>query len=121
MLDDKVKNSEIIGSDRVEGTAVFGVKGEKIGSVEKLLIEKRGGQVTDAILSVGGFLGMGADHHSIPWEKLKYDTELDGYRLDVTEDELRDAPTIGESEADLAYDREYQTRVYSYYGVIPYW
>ncbi|MGB5484133.1 PRC-barrel domain-containing protein [Parasphingorhabdus sp.] len=121
MLRDKEKNSDLIGSDRVEGTAVYGADNDKIGSVEKLLIEKRGGQVTDAILSVGGFLGIGNEHHSIPWSKLDYDTDLGGYRLDVTEEQLKDAPRFASNNADRAYDRDYQTSVYDYWTVTPYW
>lgn len=121
MLQEKEMNSDLIGSDRVEGTAVYGADKDKIGSVEKLLIEKRGGQVTDAIISVGGFLGIGNEHHSMPWSKLDYDPELGGYRLDVTEQQLKDAPRFGSDAADRAYDRDYQTSVYDYWAVTPYW
>lgn len=121
MLQEHEKNSDLIGSDRVEGTAVYGADNDKIGSVQKLLIEKRGGQVTDAIISVGGFLGIGNEFHSLPWSKLEYDTSLGGYRLDVTEEQLKDAPRFKDTETDRAYDRDYQTNVYEYWTVTPYW
>ncbi|MEW4468806.1 PRC-barrel domain-containing protein [Parasphingorhabdus sp. JC815] len=121
MLQEKEKNSDLIGSDRVEGTTVYGADNDKIGSVEKLLIQKRGGQVTDAIISAGSFLGIGGEHHSIPWAKLDYDTELGGYRLDVTEEQLKEAPRFKAEDADRAYDREYQSRVYDYWAVAPFW
>jgi len=121
MLQEKEKNSDLIGSDRVEGTAVYGADKDKIGSVEKLLIQKHGGQVTDAIISVGSFLGIGGENHSIPWDKLDYDTSLGGYRLDVTEEQLKNAPRFKTDDADRAYDREYQTRVYDYWAVTPFW
>jgi len=110
-----------IGSDRVEGTAVYGTDGDKIGSVKQILIERRSGQVTDVVVSAGGFLGIGSELHSLPWQTLDYDTELGGYRTTVTEDQLREAPTYSESDSDRVYDRDYQQRVYSYYGANPYW
>ena len=120
MLQDE-KTSSVIGSDRVDGTTVYGADNEKIGKVDKLLIDKRGGNVTDVIISAGGFLGIGDEKHSIPWSKLDYDTELDGYRIDVTKEQLMDAPRFGSDEPDRAYDRNYQTSVYEYWTVTPYW
>ena len=64
MLSEKAKSSALIGSDRVEGTAVYGTEGEKIGAVERVLIEKRSGQARDVEISVGSFLGMGGTLHS---------------------------------------------------------
>lgn len=120
MLQDE-KNSTVIASDRVDGTTVYGVDKDKIGKVDKLLIDKRGGNVTDVIISAGGFLGIGDEKHSIPWSKLDYDTELDGYRIDVTKEQLMDAPRFGADEPDRAHDRNYQTKVYEYWTVAPYW
>ena len=121
MMDEKVRDSTMIGSDRVEGTDVFGRNGDKIGTVRRILIEKRSGQARDVEIAVGSFLGMGGDLHSLPWEKFNYDTELGGYKLNDTEDELRDAPTYQEADNDKPYDRDYQREVYSYWTVTPYW
>ena len=120
MLQDE-KTSSVIGSDRVDGTTVYGADNEKIGKVDKLLIDTRGGNVTDVIISAGGFLGIGDEKHSIPWSKLDYDTERGGYRIDVTKEQLMDAPRFGSDEPDRAYDRNYQTSVYEYWTVTPYW
>jgi PRC-barrel domain protein len=65
----------LIGSDKVEGTAVYDAKGEHIGSIERVMIEKISGQVAYAVLSFGGFLGIGSDYYPIPWQSLKYDTQ----------------------------------------------
>lgn len=110
------KNSAVIASDRVEGTDIYDRNGENIGHVDCVLIEKRGGQATDAVVSVGGFLGMGDEKHCIPWSKLDYDTELGGYHLDVGEEELRDAPHFPAAERNRAYDDQYRTQVHHYYG-----
>lgn len=115
------KNSALIGSDRVEGTDVYGRNGNKMGTVRRVMIEKVGGEARDVEIEVGSFLGMGGQLHSLPWSKLDYDTELDGYKLNVTEDELRNAPTHGENERDRSYDRTYQDEIYNYWTVVPYW
>ncbi len=121
MPNENVRSSALIGSDRVEGTAVYGANGDKIGTVERVLIEKRSGQARDVEISVGSFLGMGGELHSLPWEKFEYDSELGGYHLDVTEDRLKEAPSYKDSERDTVYDRDYQTRAYEYGAVTPYW
>lgn len=121
MSHEKYRSSDLIGSDRVEGTEVYGASGDKIGTVERVLIEKRSGQARDVEISVGSFLGMGGELHSLPWEKFEYSTELGGYQLDVTEEQLKGAPTYKESERDTAYDRDFQTRSYEYWSATPYW
>ncbi len=115
------RGHDTISSDQVNGTAVYGSDREKIGSVNDMLISKHEGKVTDVIVSVGGFLGIGTELHSLPWSKLSYDTELGGYLVSVTADQLKNAPSFSESERDRAYDREYQTSVYDYWAVKPYW
>lgn len=121
MLHQHENESNVIGSDRVEGTAIFGSDGDKIGSVEKLLIEKESGRVTDAVISVGGFLGIGEERHSLPWSKLTYNKDVGGYRLNVTEEQLKDAPHFGKTDEERPYNREYQNDVYDYWAVSPYW
>lgn len=88
----------LISSDKVGGTAVYGTDGEKIGSVETLMIDKISGQVAYAVLSFGGFLGMGTDHYPLPWSTLKYDTNLGGYRVNITREQLENAPRYREDE-----------------------
>jgi hypothetical protein len=75
----------LIGSDKVEGTAVYGADDRKIGTVQRVMIDKISGRVAYAVVSFGGFLGMGEDYYPMPWPNLKYDTALGGYRVGVTE------------------------------------
>ena len=74
----------LIESDRVEGTTVYDPNGNNIGSIKRLMIEKVSGRVAYAVLSFGGFLGIGDEEHAIPWSKLVYDPNLGGYRTDIT-------------------------------------
>jgi hypothetical protein len=106
----------LIGSDKVEGTTVYDAKGENMGSIERVMINKRSGQVAYAVLSFGGILGIGSDYYPIPWNSLKYDTTLGGYCLDITEQQLQGAPKYAGDSWDWE-DRERGRKVYEYYGV----
>ena len=100
---------------KVEGTNVYGAKGEKIGSIERVMIEKRNGHVAYAVLSSSGFLGVCNDYYPILWASLTYDTSLGGYRTNITEQQLRGAPKYAGNNWDWE-DRERGRKVYDYYG-----
>ncbi|WP_376698601.1 PRC-barrel domain-containing protein [Bradyrhizobium aeschynomenes] len=107
----------LIGSDKVEGTSVYGADDNKIGTIERVMIDKLSGRVSYVVLAFGGFLGLGNDHYPLPWQSLKYDTRLGGYVTGVTEDQLRGAPRYSDERewdwGDLATGR----KVDDYYGV----
>jgi|tagenome__1003787_1003787.scaffolds.fasta_scaffold20990109_9 sporulation protein YlmC with PRC-barrel domain len=107
--------SSLIASDRVEGTAVYDAQGTRIGKVERLVIEKASGRIAYAVLSFGGFLGIGANHYPIPWPMLDYDEKLGGYRVEITEEQLKKAPRAepGESWEQAKPGRNEQ--VYGYW------
>jgi len=109
----------LIESDRVEGTAVYAANGHRIGTIKCLVIEKVSGKVVYATMSFGGFLGFGNKLHTIPWEKLVYDPSLGGYRTDITEDQLRAAPTF--TQDDDWSDRSRERDLHEHYRVPPYW
>jgi sporulation protein YlmC with PRC-barrel domain len=106
--------SSLIASDRVTGTAVYDAQGKRIGRVEHLVIDKSGGRVIYAVLSFGGFLGIGANHYPIPWQMLDFDEKLDGYRVGITEQQLKNAPKTeqGESWEQANRDRDEEVHVY---------
>ncbi|MEW6394992.1 MAG: PRC-barrel domain-containing protein [Pseudomonadota bacterium] len=111
------ETSNLIGSDKVEGTAVYGTDETKIGSIERVMIDKVSGKVAYAVLGFGGFLGIGDDHYPLPWQSLKYDTSLGGYRTTATESQLRGAPKY-RAEDDWDWGDASRTRAVSeYYGV----
>ncbi len=120
-MENDSSDHSVIGSDRVEGTSVYGADGDKIGTVRRVMIDKLSGQARDVEIAVGTFLGMGGELHSLPWEKFAYDEQLQGYRLEVTADQLREAPTYRDDERDRQYDRAFQARVYDYWAIPPYW
>jgi sporulation protein YlmC with PRC-barrel domain len=114
------ETADLIASDKVEGTPVYRSDGDKIGRIENVMIDKRSGRVAYAVLSFGGFLGLGEDHYPLPWSLLTYNERLGGYEVNISEDQLRGAPRYGSDEQD--WDKYESGRiVYDYYGQAPYW
>jgi len=120
MTDVMEKPHSLIASDRVEGTAVRRPAGEMIGHIERLMIDKITGKVSYAILSFGGFLGMGTNLLPLPWARLTYNAKFEAYELDIAEDELRRAPSF-RADKDFDWgDRSQQAELNRYYGIPPY-
>jgi hypothetical protein len=117
---DRAETVSLIGSDKVDGTAVYGADDRKIGSVQRVMIDKISGKVAYAVVSFGGFLGMGEDYYPVPWPNLKYDTRLGGYRVGITEDQLKGAPKYNRNREWDWSDRANDRRVHDYYGT-PIW
>jgi PRC-barrel domain len=106
----------LIGSDKVEGTNVYGADGEKVGYIERVMIDKVSGKVSYAVLSFGGLLGIGDDRYPLPWQALKYDTNLAGYVTGITQDQLRRAPKYADESSRMS-DPATTRSVNAYYGV----
>lgn len=117
----KTKSHSLIASDRVEGTSVRRSNGERIGHIERLMIDKISGKVSYAILSFGGFLGMGAKLLPLPWARLTYNRDIEAYQLDISDEELQRAPSfLADKDFDWG-DRSQEEELHRYYGVPPYW
>jgi PRC-barrel domain len=115
-VDDRRETVSLIGSDKVEGTPVYGRNNSKIGTVQRVMIDKISGKIAYAVVSFGGFLGMGEEYFPMPWAALKYDTRLDGYRTNMTEDELRGAPKFNRNTDWDWSDRSRDRTLNDYYG-----
>ena len=113
------ETDRLIASNKVEGTAVYDRQGERLGSVYNFMVDKRSGQVAYAVMSFGGFLGLGQSYHPLPWRVLTYDTGQGGYVVDLDKDRLRDAPSYSGSEAPDWSDPSYGRRIDDYYGPFP--
>ena len=111
-------NHQLISSEDVEGANVYDMNGNKIGDIDHLMIDKVSGRVSYAVMSFGGFIGLGHSHYPIPWAALKYDTKLNGYVTGITEQQLKDAPAFSDNSWS---DRNWETRTYKHYNVTPYW
>ena len=108
-------NQSVISSERVEGTSVYNNAGDKLGSIDDLMIDKVSGKVQYAVMEFGGFLGMGTDRYPLPWSVLNYSTDLGGYVVPLDKETLRGAPRYSE-ESRPTYDDAYGRSVYDYYG-----
>ena len=84
------------------------------------MIEKVSGKVAYAVMSFGGFLGIGEKYHPIPWSMLKYDTAKSGYVVPIDKNTLEKAPAYARDEMRYG-DRKWNTGVYDYYKVPPFW
>lgn len=114
------ETSSLISSDKVEGTPVRRPDGTKIGSIERIMIDKRSGKVAYAVMGVGGFLGIGEDYLALPWQVLRYNEDLDAYEADIDDDRLRKAPAFSRDEGRFD-DPEWNRHVHDYYRAQPYW
>lgn len=117
---DAVKNP-LIEASKVQGTAVYNPSGERLGTIDDVMIEKRSGRAAYAIMSFGGFLGIGGDYHPIPWSKLKYDTALGGYVADIDPSMLEGSPAYAAGAQPRWGDQAYEENLHRYYGAPPYW
>lgn len=115
---------DLILASRVTGTAVVDAEGHRIGHVEDLSISKRSGEVIYAILSFGGFLGIGERWHPVPWPLLEYDLQKGGYVLRLNKSDLENAPSLTRDEMeDLGAGDRWRVSLADYYGrygVFPY-
>src|SRR5204862_2403121 len=115
MTDVIAKPHTLIASDRIEGTAVRRPNGERIGHIERLMIDKITGKVSYAVLSFGGFLGMGSNLLPLPWARLSYNTNFEAYELDIDDDELRRAPSFRADKDFDCGDRTQEADLHRYY------
>lgn len=115
---DALKRTEthaLIAADKVEGTPVYDAKGEKMGSIHRIMIDKMTGKVSYAVMSFGGFLGIGDRYHPLPWNMLTYDEGREGYVVNLSREKLKGAPSYAEHE--MAWnDPRFGTTVIDYYG-----
>ena len=113
--------SNLIEASRVQGVNVYSRTGEKLGTVDDIMIEKRSGKAAYAIMSFGGILGIGKDYHPLPWSMMTYDPTLGGYVVNIDPTVLEGAPAYAAGAAPRWGDQTYEEGVHRYYGAPPYW
>jgi hypothetical protein len=111
----------LIASDRVEGTVVRRSGGEKIGVIQRLMIDKVTGKVAYAILKFGGILGFGEQHFPVPWASLIYNLQHKAYEVDITEKQLRSAPSYAADQEFDWGDRSTEIAIHKIYRAPQYW
>lgn len=111
----------VIAADKVQGTSVYDADGNSLGSIEYVMLDKVGGRVAYAVLSFGGFLGIGEKYHPLPWDVLRYDSSKGGYVINMTRAQLERAPTIDAKDSVDWENEAWGERIYDHYGVPRYW
>jgi hypothetical protein len=115
-----ITSGTLIAAEKVKGTDVYNRAGEKLGSVEDIMIDKVSGRAIYAVMSFGGFLGMGEKHHPLPWATLKYDTQKGGYVVNLDKKQLEGAPNY-DRDSEFKWTPDYGRKVDSYYQVPSPW
>jgi len=116
----KIASGTLIAASNVEGTDVYSPEGEKLGTIDDILIDKVSSKAIYAIMSFGGILGIGAKYHPLPWARLRYDRDKGGFLVDVDRKTLENAPSY-DMDADFLWTPEYGRRVDKYYSAPSYW
>ena len=109
---------DLISSDDVKGTSVYDRNGNNLGTISNVMLDKRSGQVAYAVLSFGGFLGMGSSYHPLPWDQLHYDSNQGGYLVDITKEQLEGAPTYSATEEARWQHPAYGRSIDAYYSSV---
>lgn len=102
----------------IPGTSVYDGRHAEIGAVDDLVVDTMTGKVRYAVLSFGGFLGLGKTQYDVPWTALKWDSELEGYVTGITEDQLQSSPDM---DPLSLRNRDAETRLHEAYGTPGYW
>lgn len=110
--------SALISGRSIQGKRVYSPAGEELGHIDDVMIDAATGRTVYGVLQFGGFLGIGSDHHAIPFGKLRYDHKLEGYVTDLTKEQLENAPKQDDTWRE---NRDWQKQSHDYYGVVPYW
>lgn len=111
----------VLSADTLTGDTVVNRQNEELGKIEHLMIDLDSGRVVYAVLSFGGFLGMGDKLFAIPWKALTVDMSEKRFVLDVERKKLEQAPGFDKSDWPNMADRTWGEGVYKYYDAMSYW
>ncbi len=114
-------HTSAIRAKTVLGTSVRDSSGGKIGEIEDVILDKQSNSILFAVVSFGGFLGMGEKYHPIPWVGLSYDEQGGAYVVNYTKEQLRAAPVGSIDELTRDDGLQFRNRTYDYYKVPRYW
>ena len=124
----KIKNTDpdkkyrrVLAASTLAGDQVQNSAGEDLGTVDEIMIDIPAGKVAYAVLSFGGFLGMGNKLFAVPWSALRVDEDKKIFVLDVDKKKLENAPGFDKDNWPDMADDAWGTQIYGYYGAAPYW
>jgi len=115
-----ITSGTLIAAEKVKGTAVYDTSAEKIGTIDDIMIDKVSGRAIYAVMTFGGFLGMGEKFHPLPWSALNYDPQVGGYVVNLDKSQLENAPSYDRDE-EFEWTPTYGRQVDNYYDAPSYW
>lgn len=115
------QESEVMSADKLTGSSVTNGRGEDLGKIEDIMLDTRTGHVAYAVLSFGGFFGLGDKLFAVPWDALQVDTQGKRFILDVPQERLKNAPGFNKDTWPSMTDRQWGSEIHTYYGYRPYW
>jgi sporulation protein YlmC with PRC-barrel domain len=107
----------LMGADTLIGNDVYNTAGESLGAIKEFMIEMGSGKISYAVLSFGGFLGMGDRLFAVPWQALRLDTVNKRFTLNATKDQLKNAPGFNKDHWPSMADQSWATDLHAFYGV----
>jgi sporulation protein YlmC with PRC-barrel domain len=110
------EKNRLISADKVEGTPVLNAKGEDLGHISEIMIDKVSGQVAYAVLKYGSVMGLGGKLFALPWDVLSYDTGRGGYVVEIPEERLKNAPSFDPGNPPDMADQRWHQQIHEYYG-----
>ena len=106
----------LLSAATITGDDVCNLKDEKLGTIEDIMLDISTGKIRYAVLSSGGFLGMGDRLFAVPWSAFKLDAEHKRFILDVDAERLKAAPGFDKGEWPNMADSTWNSTVESYYA-----
>ncbi|PZO79402.1 MAG: photosystem reaction center subunit H [Mesorhizobium amorphae] len=114
-------HTRAIAASKVVGTAVYNTAGQSIGTISDLMLDKNSNNIMFAVISFGGFLGIGEKYHAVPWSSLDYEKSRAGYVVPYSKEQLEAAPAYSVDDLSREDGRTARDASYDYYKVDPYW
>jgi sporulation protein YlmC with PRC-barrel domain len=112
---------EIMAASSFEGEAVVNLQGETVGEIEEIMLDVRGGRIAYAVLSVGGFLGIGERYFAVPWQAFTMDADNHRFILDVDPERLKNAEGFDKDHWPSMAEQSWAVRIHDHYSTRPYW
>jgi sporulation protein YlmC with PRC-barrel domain len=112
---------EVMAAATLDGNQVRSSDGEDVGKISDIMLDVRSGRIAYAVLSEGGFLGMGSKLHAIPWSALTLDTAEKCFRVNLTAQQIADEPGFDKDHWPAMADERWASEIHHYYSQDPYW
>jgi len=117
--EDEGPGPRLMGADTLIGNDVYNENDEDLGDIKEIMLDMTTGQVSYAVLSYGGFLGMGERLFAVPWDALKLDTVNKRFVLNIDKERLENAPGFDKDHWPDMADQSWRDQIESFYETRP--